>query len=265
MRILVTNDDGIDSPGIWALAEAMSRLGDTLIVAPDSQKSGVGTSLSLHSDMKIAEVPSHLRGVRAYSVGGTPSDCVIVGLRKLAQGHIDLLASGINLGPNLGRDIIYSGTVMSTLQGYFRNIPSMAVSLAIDSGQDAYFDVAAKVAEATALRMKRGEIQTKAILNINVPAIPMEKIEGIIVTGAASRAYIKLSDKQNKGDMSYSTGTHKINELALEKETDVWALAKGFISITPIRIEVTEYAAKPALSRWALKIAEDLKNAENSG
>ena len=128
MTILVTNDDGIDSPGIWALAEAMSRIGETLVVAPDKQQTGVGTSVSLFSDMSIVEVsPPRIQGVRAYAVGGTPNDCVILGLRRLAQGPIDLLVSGINLGANMGNDIPYSGTVMATLQGYFRKIPSIAM------------------------------------------------------------------------------------------------------------------------------------------
>ena len=131
MNILVTNDDGINSPGLWALAEAMSRVGETLVVAPDKQQSGVGTSVSLHDDMSVSEVSSSIKGVRAYTVGGTPSDCIIIGLRRLAQAHINLIISGINLGPNIGHDIPYSGTVMATLQGYFRKIPSIAISLAM--------------------------------------------------------------------------------------------------------------------------------------
>jgi 5'-nucleotidase len=258
MEILVTNDDGIDSPGIWALAEAMSRLGETLIVAPDRQQSGVGTALSLHRDMKIVEAPSRLEGVRAYAVGGTPSDCVIAGLRKLATGHIDLLASGINLGANLGRDILYSGTAMSTLQGYFRNIPSMAVSLVMDSGRGAYFHSAAVAAELVAQRMTKGEIRTRAVLNINVPNIPLDEIKGIAVTNAASRAYNKLSDKQNNNGMGYSTESRKISEIELERDTDIWAVINGFISITPVRIEVTGHAEKPALSRWTSKLEKDL-------
>ena len=155
MRILVTNDDGIDSPGIWALAEAMSRVGKTLVVAPEKQQSGVGTAVSLHSDMSITEVPSSIPDVRAYAVGGTPSDCVIMGLRRLAQGHIDLIVSGINLGANVGRDILYSGTVMATLQGFFRGLPSIAISLVIQNQEDKlHFDVAAKVAELLIQKIK---------------------------------------------------------------------------------------------------------------
>jgi len=133
VKILVTNDDGIDSPGVWALAEAMSRIGETLVVAPDAQQSGSGTSVSLRSDMSIVEVASSIQGVRAYAVGGTPTDCVVLGLWRLAQGAIDLVVSGINLGGNMGTDILYSGTVMATLQGFYREIPSRAVSLAIKS------------------------------------------------------------------------------------------------------------------------------------
>ncbi|MGB2853748.1 MAG: 5'/3'-nucleotidase SurE, partial [Dehalococcoidia bacterium] len=117
MKILVTNDDGIDSPGVWALAEAMSRLGETLLVAPDTQRSGAGTSVSIHSGMSVVEVPSSIERVRAYAVGGTPTDCVIMGLWRLTQGDVDLIVSGINIGGNMGTDILYSGTDMATLQG----------------------------------------------------------------------------------------------------------------------------------------------------
>jgi 5'-nucleotidase len=131
VNILVTNDDGINSQGIWALAEALSKVGNVLIVAPDKQQSGVGTSVSfLRENVTITEASSTITGVKAYAVGGTPSDCVILGLRQLSQAHIDLLVSGINYGPNVGRDIPYSGTVMATLGGYFRKIPSIAISLA---------------------------------------------------------------------------------------------------------------------------------------
>jgi 5'-nucleotidase len=253
MNILVTNDDGIDSPGIWSLAEAMSRLGDTLIAAPVSQKSGVGTSLSLHSGMSISEVSSGIKGIRAHAIEGTPSDCVIIGLRRLAQGHIGLLASGINLGANVGRDILYSGTVMPTLQGHFRNIPSIAISLDLLRGQEPRFDVAAMVARFLALSIKEGEIPAGSILNVNVPNIPKEQIKGVVATRAASRAYQKLSNKKGGDDARYSTESSNIAQEDLEEGTDIWAIVMGFISITPIRIEVTDHKAMATLNEYVFR------------
>ena len=169
MNILVTNDDGIDSRGLWPLVEAMSRVGEVLVVAPSSQQSGTGSSLSLHSDTSIKEVPSSIRGVQAYSIGGTPSDCVILGIGRLSgDKRIGLLVSGINHGANMGRDILYSGTVMATLQGYFRKIPSIAMSLAImNRDREPDFGFAATVAEHLARRIQDGTLPTDAILNTN--------------------------------------------------------------------------------------------------
>lgn len=269
MNILVTNDDGIDSPGLWALAEAMSRVGGTLIVAPDKQQSGVGTSISLHGGMSVVEVSSSIEGVRAYAIGGTPSDCVIIGLRRLTQAHIDLVVSGVNLGANVGNDIPYSGTVMATLQGYFRKIPSMAISLVLqDREEEPRFDVASKVAESLALDIKSGKMPTRAILNTNVPNIPLEEIKGIVTTRAASSGYVRLSAVEDGGSVSYSRGVRKaastdfphqvVNGRVIEEGTDIWAINSGLVSITPLRIDVTDHNLIPALAEHIAALESDL-------
>lgn len=269
MNILVTNDDGIESPGLWALAEAMNRVGETLIVAPEKQQSGVGTSVSLHSDMSVVEVPPSIQGVRAYAVGGTPTDCVILGLRRLAQGHIGLIVSGINLGPNVGSDIPYSGTVMATLQGYFRKIPSIAISLATrERGEEPRFDVVSKVAESLALSVQSGKIPTDAILNTNVPNIPLEQIKGIVTTRAASSGYVSLTEVEGNGSLRYSTSIHKpasayfphqvVNARVTEEGTDIWAINAGLISITPLHLDVTDHSLIPTLSEHILALESKL-------
>jgi 5'-nucleotidase len=264
MNILVTNDDGIDSPGLWALAEAMSRLGQTLVVAPDKQQSGVGTSVSLYSGINIVEVPSSIPNVRAYAVSGTPSDCVILGLRRLAQVRIELVVSGINLGPNVGNDIPYSGTVMATLQGYFRKIPSMAVSLVIsDRGEKPRFDVAAQVAEALALSIKNGQMPTDAILNTNVPNIPRQQIKGMKVTRTAASGYVRLAEVRGDSNVNYTTAIGKRPGQVIEEGTDIWAIDAGFISVTPLRLEVTHHNLIPALSECIIKLAPDLLKKRN--
>jgi len=276
--ILVTNDDGIDSPGLWALAETMSRVEETLVVAPDRQQSGVGTSVSLHSDMSIVEVSPRIQGVRAYAVGGTPSDCVILGLRRLAQGHIDLVVSGINLGANVGNDIPYSGTVMATLQGYFRKIPSVAMSLVLQGQtEEPRFDVASKVAEFLVLGMKSGRIPTEAILNANVPNIPREQVKGVVITRAASSGYVRLSPVQDSGSLRYSRGIHIPastdfphqvpvgNAHAVEEGTDIWAINMGLISITPLHLDITHHSLIPTLSEHVLILESDLLKAVLDG
>ena len=259
MNILVTNDDGIDSPGIWALAEAMSRVGETLIVAPDRQQSGTGTSVSLHSSISVVEVTPHIEGVSAYAVGGTPSDCVMIGLRQLTKVHIGLVVSGINLGANVGNDIPYSGTVMATLQGYFRKIPSIAISLAINEpGEELRFDVASRVAEYLALSVKSGKMPTGAILNTNVPNIPLEQIRGIANTRAASGGYVKLAAVQHSSSLSYSKGIHKATRLEIQEGTDIWAINTGLISITPLRLDITDHDLLPTLTEHVLALESEL-------
>jgi 5'-nucleotidase len=259
MTILVTNDDGIDSPGIWALAEAMSRLGKTLVVAPDTQRSGAGTSVTMHIGMSVVEVPSSIKGVSAYAVGGTPTDCVILGLWRLAQGDVDLIVSGINLGGNMGTDILYSGTVMATLQGYYRQIPSMAVSLAIQ-GEAPYmrFDVASKLAELLALNMKSEVMPDGAILNVNVPSIPPELIKGIAITKAASRSYVRLVASQQNGSHGYPWSTKRAAELGIHEGTDIWAIYAGQISITPLRPAVTDHDSIPTLTQHVPTLESNL-------
>ena len=259
MKILVTNDDGIDSPGVWALAEAMSRLGETLLVAPDTQRSGAGTSVSLHNGMSVVDVPSSIEGVRAYAVGGTPTDCVIIGLWRLTQGDVDLIVSGINIGGNMGTDILYSGTVMATLQGYYRQIPSMAVSLAIQGeAPHMRFDVASKLAELLALNMTSNTMPGGAILNVNVPSIPQEMVKGIVITKAASRSYVRLVASQHNVDLGRSWSAQRAAELGIHEGTDIWAIYAGSISITPLRPAVTDHDSIPTLTEHVPTLEYDL-------
>jgi 5'-nucleotidase len=280
LNILVTNDDGIDSPGIWALANAMKRVGNTLVVAPDKQQSGVGTSFSLHSNIKIIETTPPIQGVRAYAIGGTPSDCVALGLRRLAQEHIDLVISGINLGANVGNDIPYSGTVMATLQGYFRKIPSIAVSLVLHSDEEEpCFDVVSKLAEHLALRVKGDQMPTGAIINANVPNVPLKQIKGIVTTRVASAGYVRLTPAHNGGGFSYSMSTGagasghsphhatEKNPSIVEEGTDISAINAGFISITPLRLDITDHNLIPTLDRHLSVLAHDVLGSalDNSG
>ena len=276
MNILVTNDDGIDSPGLWALAEAMSRVGETMIVAPDKQQSGVGTSVSLHIGMNINEVPSSIKGVNAYAIGGTPNDCVLIGLRRLARQHIDLLVSGINLGANVGNDIPYSGTVMATLQGYFRKIPSIAMSLVLHNHEDElYLESAATVAESLALSVKEGKMPADAIINTNVPNMPLEEIKGMVTTRTAATGYVKLSTVKEGDSVSYNRGSKLLNsadsshqtpakkEPVFEEGTDIWAINQGLISITPLHISMTHHDLIPALSEHVAVLESDILGDNN--
>lgn len=248
MNILVVNDDGIHSAGIWPLAEAMARVGNVLIVAPDKEQSGMGSSMTLRTETAICEIPSPVPGTRAYSVGGTPSDCASVGIRRLRQERTDLLVSGINTGPNVGRDIPYSGTVMATLQGYFRQIPSVAVSLVPrEGGETLRFDVAARVAESLVRCIQAGKVPTGGILNVNVPNLPLDQIKGIRVTRAAPSGYIRSPQPTPIG-MRYSMGRSKHVTAEQLEGTDISAVDAGYVSITPLRFEVTHHDLIPSIT-----------------
>lgn len=263
MKILVTNDDGIESPGIWALAEAMNRVGEALVVAPDKQQSGVGTAVSLHNGISVAEVSSSIEGVRAYAVSGTPTDCVILGLMQLAKGNADLIVSGINTGANVGSGVLGSGTVMTTRLGYTRGISSCAVSLSRHGPQDRrelLFHLACRVAELLALTITKGEMPPGITLNVNVPSVPANEIRGVAITRLASIGYWRLRTDERDDGLNY----HRLSPIEednphIEEGTDIWALNKGLISITPLRFEVTDHKLIPTLSEHTRSLESSLK------
>ena len=263
MKILVTNDDGIDSPGIRALADAMSRVGEVLIVAPDQEQSGVGTAVSFHNGIAAAERTSAIEGARAYAVSGTPSDCVLLGLGPLAEGKIDLVVSGINTGANVGIGVLGSGTTMATRPAWARRIPSIAVSLSLRGPQDQrepLFHLAATVSELLARSMADGEMPPGLTLNVNVPSVPTGEFRGIAVTRLSPISYWRLRTEQDGDGLYYN----KLSAIAadhpdIEEGTDVWALNRGLISITPLRLEVTDDKLIPALSEHTRRLESGLK------
>jgi len=265
MKILVTNDDGIDSPGIRALADAVSRVGEVLIVAPDKEQSGVGTAVSFHNGIAAAERTSTINGARAYAVSGTPSDCVFLGIGPLAEGKIDLVVSGINTGANAGNDVLQSGTTMATRVAHTRSprIPSIAVSLSMHGPQDQrepHFPLAATVSELLARSMADGEMPPGLTLNVNVPSVPRGEIRGIAVTRLSPIGYWRVRSEQDGDGLYYN----KLSALAadhpdIEEGTDVWALNRGLISITPLRFEVTDDKLIPALSEHTRRLESGLK------
>ena len=248
MNILVTNDDGINSKGLWALAKAMSRVGQVFVIAPDKERSGVGSCLSFRSDINIEEVLSSIPGVSAFAIDGTPSDCVMLGIHRMSQKKLDLVVSGINPGPNIGRDIQYSGTVMATLQGYYEKIPSIAVSLFPQKNTDELnFDFAAEITEKLALNIKTGKLKTDAILNVNVPNISRERIKGILITRTADTGYVKPSRIQGEKVMNYTSLPDYSRISSDATDTDIWAINAGYVSISPLRFEPTYHDVIPAI------------------
>jgi 5'-nucleotidase len=245
--ILVTNDDGIQSPGILALCEAMRELGDTWIVAPDRERSATSHSLTLHRPLLIDRIED-----RTYSINGTPTDCVILGVNKILPERPALIASGINRGANLGDNITYSGTVSAAIEGTILGIPSFAVSLAID--RDSHSTPHYKTAAFFAIKIGRYILEKPlpqdTLINVNVPDTVQDQIRGIRITRQGKLVYNnsiqELSDPVGK--RHYWIGGGQMN-VEYGADTDMQAIEDNCVSITPIHRDFTNYEALDILKK----------------
>lgn len=233
MRILVSNDDGILAPGLWALVEAVRAVGEVFVVAPDREQSAVGTSVTLHHPLRMKPVDPPLRGVETYAVEGTPGDCIILGIKMLAKGNVDLVISGINEGMNLGNDVFISGTVGAALQGYFYEIPAIAISTALQKGQ-IRFDAAARVGAMLARKVRERVLHPRSLLNVNVPYLAPEEIEGIELTRPGRRSYRDEIQKGNDGKRDYYWIVRGEPVWEEREGTDISAVRRKRVSVTPL-------------------------------
>jgi 5'-nucleotidase len=239
LNILVTNDDGIYADGLWRLAEELRKVGNVTIVAPDRDQSGAGTSVSLRLPIRFRKIRSIVDDIPAYAVEGTPSDSVIIAIRKAIQDSIDLVVSGINDGANLGNDVFISGTVGAALQGYAYGIPSLAISVA--GFTDVNYDTAAVTARYLADMFKRKRLPEKILINVNVPKLPVNEIQGIEITGLGERSYTDRIDEGHDGKRGYYWIVRGIPEWSVVPGTDIWALEQNKISITPFQGKDIEF------------------------
>mgnify|MGYP000875658863 CR=1 FL=1 len=240
MRILLTNDDGIHARGIHRLARELSSLGELFVIAPDRERSGTGHSITVFEPIRVIET-SMSEASAAWIVGGTPVDCVKLALNTLVKQDIDLVVSGINHGPNLGTDVLYSGTVSAAAEGVILGIPSLAVSLN-SFREDMEFDYAARFTRnVIRIAGKRG-LDKKTLININIPALGEKEIKGVRITKLGIRNYENLFEERQdpRGNTYYWMGGGIVKE-EQESESDVVAVQDGYISITPIHLDLTDY------------------------
>ncbi len=232
MRILVTNDDGINAEGLWTLVEALETVGEVSVVAPDRDQSGIGTARTLLNILRVSEVESRRDGVPAYTVSGTPSDCVILASESIFSESFDLVVSGINEGANLGLDAFDSGTVGGAMRGYFRSIPSIAVSVTAVTG--VLYSPAAQVAKSLAQAVVRNGARP-FLYNVNVPNTAPERIKGIRTTFLGPKAYLENVIKGQDGRRTHFWIHHnKPIGGNIPEGCDVWATRNGWVSITPM-------------------------------
>jgi 5'-nucleotidase len=250
MEILITNDDGIYAEGIYALATALRKIGKVTVVAPDTQRSAVGHAITITDPLRVVEANRNGKFF-GYAASGTPADCVKLGIKAIMKRQPDLVVSGINLGGNIGYNILYSGTVSGATEGALLGIPSIAISL--DTFVKPDFSAAAAYAVKLAAATKKRGLPPGTLLNVNLPNIPASKIKGVRVTNQSKTTFNDWFDKRTDphGQTYYwMTGDFKPKDK--DTASDLNAVNAGFISVTPIQFDLTDYKFITELENWKL-------------
>lgn len=253
MRVLITNDDGIASPGLQALVRAFEGIAETSVVAPEHERSATGHAITLHKPLRAHPAVIPGSSVRAWATNGTPADCVALGILDLLPVRPEVVVSGINVGANLGRDLTYSGTVSGAMEGAIFRVPSLAVS--IGAFRNPIFSVAATFAVQLARVVLAQGLSDDTLLNVNVPNLPLEEIAGVEITRQGATRYVsRLEKRVDPRGRTYYWLTGEQVPQEDEEGTDSWALAHGRVSITPIGLDLTNMAVVTALKAWALSV-----------
>ncbi len=248
--ILASNDDGLRAPGLVALALALEEVGSVVVVAPERNWSAVGHTKTMHKPLRATQVsfPGH---ATAYQTSGSPSDCVALALLGLVGRSIDLVISGINDGANMGTDLLYSGTFAAAAEGAIAGVPGFSVSL--DAGPYRNYEQAARFAAALARQVLAAPSDRPWLLNVNVPDLPSGETAGVEVTRLGQRIYqdALVERLDPRGRRYYWIGGEVPTGVA-EEGTDIGALARGRISLTPIRLDLTDHDRVDAVRQWPL-------------
>lgn len=250
MLILVTNDDGIHSPGILSLAEALTALGRVVVVAPDRERSAVGHALTLHAPLRADEIREGY-----FAVSGTPTDCVNLGIHGLLKDRPTLVVSGINRGGNMGDDITYSGTVSAAMEATLMGVPAFAVSLTEGPFGLADFESAAQVAVKLASTVLQQGLPPDTFLNVNVPpGLP----QGMSLTRQGKRSYndviVEKRDPRGRAYYWIGGGDMQFEDIP---GTDLYTVNQGKVSVTPLHLDLTNYRSFKQLATWPLDLSQN--------
>jgi 5'-nucleotidase len=252
----VTNDDGIFAPGLWALVAALKEIAEVVVVAPDREQSAVGTALTLRQPLRVQQV-SPVPGVETYSVEGTPGDSVILALSKLLGSRVDMVVSGVNRGPNLGDDALISGTVAAALQGYLRGLPAIAISSA--GLEDIQLEPAARLAALLVRRIQSGDLPDNVFLNVNLPGRPLDGIKDIKLSRLAHKTHIDTVREGHDGRREYYWLVRQKLSATANRDTDIWAIEQGFISVTPLHSLLFQMPPLPFPREMCARLLTELK------
>ncbi|VAW95823.1 5'-nucleotidase SurE [hydrothermal vent metagenome] len=248
MHIIISNDDGYTAAGITALAEGLAELAELTVVAPDRDRSGASNSLTLEYPIRATEMANGF-----FRVDGTPTDCVHLAITGLIKSEADMVVSGINAGANLGDDVLYSGTVAAAMEGRFLGLPSLAVSLL--GPEFKHFDSAVKVVKMLIKCIHLSELPVDTLLNVNVPDLPWDDIAGLQATrlGHRHKAEPVIKSQDPRGRNIYWVGPPG-KEKDEGEGTDFYAVKHNYVSITPIKVDLTRHDTVSAVANWLKKI-----------
>jgi 5'-nucleotidase len=253
MYVLVTNDDGIDASALMPLKQALDQVAETIVFAPDHNWSTSGHPKTLHKPLRVDPV-TFPDGSQGFSSSGAPSDCVALAFLGIIERKLDLIVSGINRGVNLGYDVLYSGTVAAAVEGVINGIPAIAFSS--DSFESADYSGPASFAARLVQYVERHGLPADMFLNVNFPAIPWDKVKGVAVTRLGRRVYRDelVSRTDPRGRPYYWIGGKPPGGVP-DSGTDIWAVANGYVSVTPVTLDMTAYHFREDLRRWNLQLS----------
>jgi 5'-nucleotidase len=255
LRILVTNDDGILASGLRCLVAELAQIGTVFVAAPDQERSATGHAITMFQPLraKRTEVPG---AEAAYAVSGTPADCVKLAVDVLFPNQIDLIVSGINRGANLGTDVLYSGTVSAALEGVMLGLPAIALSLA--EFMNPNFAAAASLARHLVEALRERSWPSDTLLNINFPQLELAGLRGIKVTTLGHLHYDNpILERKDPWGGTYYWLAGQAPEDNNGEPTDVWAVKNGYVSLTPIQFDLTNYRLLDTISSWNLQLPKD--------
>lgn len=246
--ILITNDDGVMAPGILNLVDAVKDLGKIIVVAPDKPQSGMGHAITIGQPLRLQKVNT-FGDIEAYSCTGTPVDCVKLAVDKVLHHKPDLCLSGINHGANHSINVIYSGTMSAAVEAAIESIPSAGFSL-LDYSIEADFSGSRKYARQVVEKMLSTKMEKHTVLNVNIPALPAEHLKGLKLCRQAYAKYEEdFIERQDPHGRMYYWLTGEFVNFDKGKDTDVWALANGYVSVVPVQFDLTHYAQKAQLQK----------------